>query len=238
MLFFGFSYDQVTTFGLAHWGVSISSPLGLHSVLSKRKKKLNMFPFFASINHHTPPMTICLRYTPPSQFLPTRIHNFRRLFPPNVRHHSWRIKTRALTEWREYEEAVKDKDLGKALGFLQQIEIQYSINDLELQRDWQVLDTCLNADDIRLVASAYSYLKDKGFLIHFGKYRSIGNYFLNLLLYTKLHLSINILNWITCCVFANYSFGGNKRCYSNCFNVFYWFTRYAFRYNCGNLLWY
>lgn len=46
---------------------------------------------------------------------------------------------------------------------------------LELQRDWDVLDTCLNADDMRLVASAYSFLKDKGFLSSFGKYRSIGN---------------------------------------------------------------
>ncbi|XP_071703145.1 uncharacterized protein [Rutidosis leptorrhynchoides] len=132
---------------------------------------------------------IYLRCTPPSQFLPSLPHNLPPkilLFSLNCRQQSQRIKTRALTEWKEYEQAVKDKDLSKALRFLQQVEIQlpndYSIESqsdikplkmLELQRDWEVLDTCLNADDMRLVASAYSFLKDKGFLYHFGKYRSI-----------------------------------------------------------------
>ncbi|XP_076893920.1 uncharacterized protein LOC143546033 [Bidens hawaiensis] len=88
-----------------------------------------------------------------------------------------RSRPRALTEWREYEEAVKEKDLGRALRFLQDIP-QPPTDDnplglVELQRDWEVLDTCLNADDLRLVAAAYAFLKDKGFLNHFAKYRSI-----------------------------------------------------------------
>ncbi|KAI3673940.1 hypothetical protein L6452_40071 [Arctium lappa] len=90
------------------------------------------------------------------------------------------LRARALTEWREYEEAVKDKDLARALRFLQEIPLPndyYSIDsqllELQQQRDWQVLDTCLNADDMRLVGSAYTFLKDKGFLNYFGKYRSI-----------------------------------------------------------------
>ena len=73
----------------------------------------------------------------------------------------------------------KDKDLGRALRFLKETQLVVDNDEelrvLELQRDWDVLDTCLNADDMRLVASAYSFLKDKGFLTSFGKYRSIGN---------------------------------------------------------------
>lgn len=44
---------------------------------------------------------------------------------------------------------------------------------LERERDWEVLDTCLNADDMRLVGSAYGFLKDRGFLPNFGKCRNI-----------------------------------------------------------------
>jgi len=45
------------------------------------------------------------------------------------------------------------------------------------ERDWEVLDTCLNADDMRLVASAYSFLKEREFLPNFGKFCNIGNMF-------------------------------------------------------------
>ena len=121
---------------------------------------------------------ITLRYPPP---LP---HPFTQTLQIPISKHPLKtqhrhIKTRtkaAVTEWREYEEAVKDKDLGRALRFLKETQlVNEELRVLELQRDWDVLDTCLNADDMRLVASAYSFLKDKGFLTSFGKYRSIGN---------------------------------------------------------------
>ncbi|KAK4742989.1 hypothetical protein SAY87_000990 [Trapa incisa] len=97
------------------------------------------------------------------------------------------IRTRALREWQEYEEALKMKDLGRALRFLKSVESsieplngssQPPFEDLSLytsndDRDWEVLDTCLNADDMKLVASAYSFLMDKGFLPHFSRFRNI-----------------------------------------------------------------
>lgn len=45
--------------------------------------------------------------------------------------------------------------------------------DSRWERDWEVLDACLNADDMRLVGSAYGFLKDRGFLPNFGKFRKI-----------------------------------------------------------------
>ncbi|CAI9088028.1 OLC1v1022257C3 [Oldenlandia corymbosa var. corymbosa] len=100
------------------------------------------------------------------------------------------VKMALRGEWQEYEEAVKEKDLARALRFLRDIsmdpgssEDKALINDngvgpfangLQQQRDcWDVLDTCLNADDMRLVGSAYAFLKDQGRLPSFGKYRSI-----------------------------------------------------------------
>ncbi|XP_028801931.1 uncharacterized protein LOC114757110 isoform X2 [Neltuma alba] len=102
---------------------------------------------------------------------------------------------RALREWREYEEAVKRKDLATALRFLKSIENENPVElfdgstppsaadsfesrfrELQLfgpQRDWEVLDTCLNADNMKLVANAYKLLKDRGFLPNFGKCRNI-----------------------------------------------------------------
>ncbi|KAI4323238.1 hypothetical protein L6164_022859 [Bauhinia variegata] len=99
----------------------------------------------------------------------------------------------ALREWREYEEAVKRKDLAGALRFLKSIENQNPaqlfdasssvaghtksrFDELKLfgpQRDWEVLDTCLNANDMKLVGNAYKFLKDRGFLPNFGKCRNI-----------------------------------------------------------------
>nr|XP_011468860.1 PREDICTED: uncharacterized protein LOC101300106 isoform X2 [Fragaria vesca subsp. vesca] len=103
----------------------------------------------------------------------------------------------ALREWREYEEAVKRKDLAGALGFLQsletrqtqQVEIEIVDGSLpvestrpsrelgfvgwERERDWEVLDTCLNADNMKLVGKAYGFLKDRGFLPNFGRLRNI-----------------------------------------------------------------
>ncbi|KAL5731387.1 hypothetical protein ACHQM5_004120 [Ranunculus cassubicifolius] len=95
----------------------------------------------------------------------------------------------AIKEWKEYDEAVKKKDLAKALRFLKSVEtldpiqqpsstISYE-NEEKLRylqepvRDWEVLDACLNADDMKLVANAYRLLQDRGFLPSFGKRRNI-----------------------------------------------------------------
>ena len=99
-----------------------------------------------------------------------------------------RAITSALKEWQEYEDAVKDKDLARALRFLKDISIEPD-NDSSMEssrppegelgligweRDWEVLDTCLNAEDMRLVGTAYSFLQNRGFLPNFGKCRNIG----------------------------------------------------------------
>lgn len=90
---------------------------------------------------------------------------------------------------------MKRKDLAGALGFLKSFEDSNNNDPIErvngsatlesarsrlselglagYERDWEVLDTCLNADDMRLVASAYAFLKDRGFLPSFGKCRNI-----------------------------------------------------------------
>ncbi|KAG0492542.1 hypothetical protein HPP92_005940 [Vanilla planifolia] len=51
--------------------------------------------------------------------------------------------------------------------------ISYSPEFLGPEKDWEVLDTCLNADDMRLVGRAYAFLKDRGLLKNFGKRRNI-----------------------------------------------------------------
>lgn len=78
---------------------------------------------------------------------------------------------------------MKEKDLARALRFLKSVETNpiepfndSSSSDLGLvqsERDWEVLDACLNADDMKLVGSAYSFLKNRGFLPNFGKCRNI-----------------------------------------------------------------
>ncbi|KAJ4850738.1 hypothetical protein Tsubulata_045542 [Turnera subulata] len=101
------------------------------------------------------------------------------------------VSRRALREWQEYEDAVKRKDLSGALRFLKSKEALQDNKDNSIPtdllpdlgwfadassatfRDWEVLDTCLNADDMRLVAGAYGFLKKRGFLPNFGKFSSI-----------------------------------------------------------------
>ena len=93
---------------------------------------------------------------------------------------------------------MKRKDLAGALSFLKSIDdpveaVNGSVSlestrsrlaELGLvvgyERDWEVLDTCLNADDMKLVCSAYGFLKDRGFLSNFGKCRNIGIIFFSL----------------------------------------------------------
>lgn len=122
-----------------------------------------------------------------------------------------------MREWQEYEAAVKDKDLARALRFLRDVQV-VEVEDDKLtestrfkselgvygwERDWEVLDTCLNADDMRLVGAAYAFLKDKGFLPTFGKYRNIGKILINLSYYT-FHTSINLSILIVCiCVLVS-----------------------------------
>ncbi|GAU43534.1 hypothetical protein TSUD_98540 [Trifolium subterraneum] len=119
-----------------------------------------------------------------------------RTFPPSSYRKPFRPRS-AFKEWRDYEEAVKRKDLAGALSFLKSLETEQRLTvepfgegttspvaeltrsrfrELELfgpQRDWEVLDTCMNADNMKLVANAYKFLKDKGFLPNFGKCRNI-----------------------------------------------------------------
>ncbi|CAL9219103.1 unnamed protein product [Arabidopsis halleri] len=109
---------------------------------------------------------------------------------PRVRRHELR-RPSALREWREYEDAVRRKDLAGALRFLKSIENDEErdavesivaapitaklsgLGGLGLERDWQVLDACLNADDMRLVGNAFRFLKERGLLANFGKFSSI-----------------------------------------------------------------
>ncbi|CAM8952030.1 unnamed protein product [Rhodiola kirilowii] len=89
---------------------------------------------------------------------------------------------RALREWQEYDDAVKQKDLARALQFLNKVQLDYDaasparvagLGQVGWGRDWEVLDTCLNADDMKLVSKAYAFLKERGFLPSFGKCRNI-----------------------------------------------------------------
>ncbi|KAH7557843.1 hypothetical protein JRO89_XS11G0227900 [Xanthoceras sorbifolium] len=131
----------------------------------------------------------------------TKSNRTERTEPQNQANHRPppRPRPRALREWQEYEDAVKRKDLARALRFLKSVETNKSnidnptqppsngsvlaestqsrLGELGLvggsERDWEVLDTCLNADDMRLVSSAYAYLKNREFLPNFGKFSSI-----------------------------------------------------------------
>ncbi|KAK6947217.1 hypothetical protein RJ641_000690 [Dillenia turbinata] len=135
---------------------------------------------------------MCATCTSPLSSRLTRYRPFQRpnLNTKTINLTTTNTKTRALREWKEYEEAVKEKDLARALKFLNLKSSQLQSQDLDLivedpdsnkqgfmgwywERDWEVLDTCLNADDMKLVGSAYSFLKDRGFLPNFGKFRNI-----------------------------------------------------------------
>lgn len=109
--------------------------------------------------------------------------------PSVFRRHLALFPIRALKEWREYDEALRKKDLARALRFLKSeaatepfrppegssVAVTYAPPDYSRpERDWEVLDACLNADDMRLIGSAYAFLQDRGFLPNFGKYRNIG----------------------------------------------------------------
>nr|CAB3445732.1 unnamed protein product [Digitaria exilis] len=77
----------------------------------------------------------------------------------------------AVKEWREFEDAVRRRDLSRALRFLQSVEpaaagtaaTQVAAAPVPPGRDWEVLDACIDADDMRLVGRAYQFLVDRGF---------------------------------------------------------------------------
>ncbi|CAO2037307.1 unnamed protein product [Urochloa humidicola] len=88
----------------------------------------------------------------------------------------------AVKEWREFEDAVRRKDLSRALRFLQSVEPAAAAGTAATQvvaapvppgRDWEVLDACIDADDMRLVGRAYQFLVDRGVLTNFGKCKNI-----------------------------------------------------------------
>ncbi|KAF8412698.1 hypothetical protein HHK36_000666 [Tetracentron sinense] len=144
--------------------------------------------FFSPVLTTSPPFLFATRL-PPNFCLPQTkscpLYPFAETKPFNRN----KLKTRAFREWQEYEEAVKEKDLARALRFLKSLELQSSDSlppsissipssgsDLSLfrsERDWEVLDACLNAEDMKLVGSAYAFLKERGFLPNFGKCRNI-----------------------------------------------------------------
>ncbi|KAJ4810300.1 ATP-dependent zinc metalloprotease [Rhynchospora pubera] len=140
-------------------------------------------------------MAVSSSFSPfPSLLYPSSTHSPLSLplkFLPSSKPHLLRSRIKALQRWREYEDAVRDKDLARALRFLQSTQSSsidsssdsnskmnlnsgFSTWDWDRpERDWEILDTCLNADDMRLVGSAYGFLQDRGFLSNFGKCRDI-----------------------------------------------------------------
>ncbi|KAI5068956.1 hypothetical protein GOP47_0015257 [Adiantum capillus-veneris] len=100
--------------------------------------------------------------------------------------------------WREYGKAVRKKDLKRALGILESVQImekwreQPSFLDLGQQQEEaeeeeeediiipsppqdlrNVLDTCISATDMTLVARTYEFLQNRGLLPGFGKCKNI-----------------------------------------------------------------
>ncbi|XVF87936.1 hypothetical protein PTKIN_Ptkin19aG0008500 [Pterospermum kingtungense] len=146
--------------------------------VSSSLSSIKIFPHFLSSHSFPHPVSFLFVQTP---FSP----------PKNIQYRP----SRALRDWQEYEEAVKRKDLATALRFLISIDQNNSGNPVEENgslstdstqlrlgdwgfngwpvRDWEVLDTCLNADDMKLVGAAYDFLKAKGFLPSFGRFSSI-----------------------------------------------------------------
>lgn len=101
-------------------------------------------------------------------------------FPRRPPHPGQRLRAGSLKEWREFEDAVRSKDLSRALRFLQSVD-PYPDAEAATQvalpmppgRDWEVLDACIDADDMRLVGRAYQFLSDRGLLANFGKCKNI-----------------------------------------------------------------
>lgn len=113
----------------------------------------------------------------------------------------WRARASSGREWKDYEDAVQEKDLARALHFLESLEEGLPSEDLQQRRsqlseqditlvttsnvrtppapslqpgiNWMILDACLNAEDMNLVARTYEFLQRRGFLPSFGKFKNI-----------------------------------------------------------------
>ncbi|KAF3790611.1 hypothetical protein EJ110_NYTH16163 [Nymphaea thermarum] len=114
------------------------------------------------------------------------------------------ISRASLSGWQEYEDAVREKDLERALKFLESLDDgegdgvdsavlpplessssppspsastrrkrQAVVDGRRAERDWEILDACINADDMKLVGSAYSFLQSRGFIPTFGKFQNV-----------------------------------------------------------------
>ncbi|XP_031504964.1 uncharacterized protein LOC116267406 isoform X1 [Nymphaea colorata] len=114
------------------------------------------------------------------------------------------ISRASLSGWQEYEDAVREKDLERALKFLESLDDgegdgvgsavlpplessssppsssastrrkrQAIVDGRRAERDWEILDACINADDMKLVGSAYSFLQSRGFIPTFGKFQNV-----------------------------------------------------------------
>ncbi|KAL5212451.1 hypothetical protein ABZP36_023298 [Zizania latifolia] len=130
----------------------------------------------ATASSCSPPLASAYaRASSASRFLPW--------FLPRRRGHRLRAGS-SLKEWDDFEDAVRSKDLSRALRFLQSVEPQESYTEaagtvtqvalpVAPGRDWEVLDACINADDMRLVGRAYQFLSDRGVLANFGKCKNI-----------------------------------------------------------------
>ncbi|XP_059075155.1 uncharacterized protein LOC131074670 [Cryptomeria japonica] len=99
-----------------------------------------------------------------------------KICPSKIKYEWWRLRA-WRGEWKEFEDAVQEKELTRALRLLESLEYE----DLELNnvgsspsRNWEILDTCLNCQDMELVARSFQFLYDRGFLPNFGKFKNTG----------------------------------------------------------------
>ncbi|GLJ21504.1 hypothetical protein SUGI_0397520 [Cryptomeria japonica] len=97
-----------------------------------------------------------------------------KICPSKIKYEWWRLRA-WRGEWKEFEDAVQEKELTRALRLLESLEYE----DLELNnvgsspsRNWEILDTCLNCQDMELVARSFQFLYDRGFLPNFGKFKN------------------------------------------------------------------
>ncbi|CAN6465579.1 unnamed protein product [Victoria cruziana] len=138
----------------------------------------------------------------PRFFLPKNSLILSYLTRRSRRKRSGGISRASLSGWQEYEDAVREKDLERALKFLESLydgegdrvgvlpplessasspspdtssrrTRQAIVDGKRAERDWEILDACINADDMKLVGSAYSFLQSRGFIPTFGKFQNV-----------------------------------------------------------------
>ncbi|GAV89644.1 hypothetical protein CFOL_v3_33058 [Cephalotus follicularis] len=150
------------------WGLEDKSDYYTQKKKRKRKEPANAMALSSSCSSVFVKPEIAPHFLSPKPLSRKLDFLFLQTAPPQM------SKPRAaVREWQEYEEAVKRKDLATALSFLKSNDGAVLESTIGFVRDWEVLDTCLNADDMRLVASAYAFLKDREFLPNFGRFKTI-----------------------------------------------------------------